>query len=1365
MHASLSFLVLLLFHLHGLSHAEVPAAAAAAAGGGQFIYNGFAGAGLDLDGMAVVEPDGRLMLTNVTSQLKGHAFHPAPLRFHDKASAAAQNGTARSFSTTFVFAIVSDYVTVSGNGLAFFVAPSKNLSAASPSQFLGLFNNQNNGNATNHVFAVELDTILNPEFRDINSNHVGVDVNGLVSLAAEPAGYYADDDTGAFRNLSLFSGDAMQVWVDYDGRATALNVTLAPAEAPKPKKPLISVAVDLSAVVSDTAYVGLSSSTGPYRTRHYALGWSLALDGAAPPLDYAKLPKMPRAVTKRRPKALDVVLPVAMPLLALAAVAFVSLLAWRRFRYVELREDWEVEFGPHRFAYKDLFHATGGFAGKHLLGVGGFGRVYKGVLPASKTEVAVKIVSHDARQGMKQFVAEVVSIGRLRHRNVVPLLGYCRRKGELLLVYDYMPNGSLDRWLYDHGGAPPLSWAQRLHAIRGVAAGLLYLHEDWEQVVVHRDVKASNVLLDGEMNARLGDFGLARLYDRGAGPQTTHVVGTMGYLAPELAHTRRVTPASDVFAFGAFVLEVACGRRPIERGGGDDDDDGRFLLVDWVLELWHKGALADAVDARLCGDYDAEEAALVLKLGLLCSHPVPDARPSMRQVVQYLDGDAPLPEPPPSYQSFTALAMMQNEGFDSFAASYPSSSATVTSVGAVSSRSLLLLLVVVVHAAGAGDVEFAYNGFGGAGLSLDGMATVTPDGLLLLTNDTNMSKSHAFHREPVRFRRPGAGTTVSSFSTTFVFAIVSEFLDLSTSGFALLVSPTTDLSTAMPQQYLGMFNGTSNGDPRNHVFAVELDTVRNPEFADINNNHVGVDVNSLNSSAAAPAGYLDDATAAFRNLSLISRDPMQLWLDYDAATAVVTVAMAPARQPRPRTPLISAKINLSNVITDTAYVGFSSASSVVLVKHYVVGWSFRLGGGGAAPALDYDALPKLPRFGPKPRSKALTVALPIATTSAVLAAVAVGFVFLRRRRRYAELRADWEVEFGPHRFAYKDLYDATDGFKGKHLLGAGGFGRVYKGVLPGSRTEVAVKKVSHESRQGMKEFVAEVVSIGRLRHRNLVQLLGYCRRKGELLLVYDYMPNGSLDKHLHVHDGDGEYTPVLDWDRRLHVIRGVAAGLLYMHEDWEKVVVHRDIKASNVLLDGEMNGRLGDFGLARLYDHGSDPQTTHVVGTMGYLAPELVRTGKATTLSDVFAFGAFLLEVACGRRPIEEEDAVDAAAIGGDRFVLADWVLGHWRKGSITGAVDARLGSEYEPSEADLVLRLGLACLHPSPAVRPSMRQVTQYLDGSAPLPELPATYVTYDMFAGMEKYQALFDSWSVRRSTGDMSIATMSDISLSCGR
>ncbi|XP_058099358.1 L-type lectin-domain containing receptor kinase SIT2-like isoform X2 [Magnolia sinica] len=319
---------------------------------------------------------------------------------------------------------------------------------------------------------------------------------------------------------------------------------------------------------------------------------------------------------------------------------------------------------------------------------------------------------------------------------------------------------------------------------------------------------------------------------------------------------------------------------------------------------------------------------------------------------------------------------------------------------------------------------------------------------------------------------------------------------------------------------------------------------------------------------------------------------------------------------------------------------------------------------------------------------------------------AVGLI-IRRKIKFAEIQEDWEREYGPHRFSYKDLFMATKGFTDKELLGVGGFGRVYRGVLSASKTEVAVKRVSHESRQGIREFISEVVSLGRLRHRNLVQLLGYCRRKRELLLVYDFMPNGSLDRLLFNHPNS-----VLRWCQRFRIIKGVASGLLYLHEEWEQVVLHRDIKASNVLLDSEMNGRLGDFGLARLYDHGTDPQTTHMVGTFGYLAPELTKTGKATTSTDVFAFGAFMLEVACGRRPIEPLSSVD-------EVILVDWVSECWRRGTILAAVDSKLGLDYDVKEMELVLKLGLLCSYPLSAARPSMRQVTQFLDGDAPLPEL----------------------------------------------
>jgi len=201
-----------------------------------------------------------------------------------------------------------------------------------------------------------------------------------------------------------------------------------------------------------------------------------------------------------------------------------------------------------------------------------------------------------------------------------------------------MPNGSLDNYLYNQPKVR-LNWSQRFRIIKGVASGLVYLHEEWEKVVIHRDIKASNVLLDSEFNARLGDFGLSRLYDHGADPHTTHLAGTIGYLAPEHIRTGKATKFSDVFSFGAFLLEVVCGRRPIGRVG----ESGSLILVDRVFECWQRGEILEAKDVNLGTNYVSEELELVLKLGLLCSHSEPLARPSMRQVVQYLERDIPLP--------------------------------------------------------------------------------------------------------------------------------------------------------------------------------------------------------------------------------------------------------------------------------------------------------------------------------------------------------------------------------------------------------------------------------------------------------------------------------------------------------------------------------------------------------------------------------------------------------------------------------------------------------------------------------------------------------------------------------------------------
>ncbi|KAM3287122.1 L-type lectin-domain containing receptor kinase IV.1 isoform X2 [Capsicum chacoense] len=559
----------------------------------EFIYNGFQSRNIILDGIANLTSNGILLLTDSKTQDQGHAFYPNAIHFKN-----SPNGTtAFSFSTTFVFAIRSDYRPLDGHGLAFVIAPQRGIRRALANHYLGLFNSANNGDSSNHIVGVELDTIYSADFDDMNDNHVGIDINGLKSLANHTTGYFDDDDTGLFHNMTLVSGQPMQVWVDYDSSSKQINVTVAPLHmGKKPVRPLLSLKYDLSPIFYQTMYVGFSSSTGSVPTNHYILGWSFKIDGKAQEL--SQLPKLPHLEGKRTSRFVTIGLPV-ISLVSVIVATSVVVYYVRRKKYEQLVEDWEREYRPQRFNYKDLYKATKGFREKEVLGAGGFGKVYKGVMPITKLEIAVKKISHESRQGMKEFVSEIVSIGRMQHRNVVPLLGYCRRKGELLLVYEYMSNGSLDKYLYDQPRFT-LDWTQRFRVIRGIATGLFFLHEECDHVVVHRDIKASNVLLDGELNGRLGDFGLARLYGHGTDPQSTRVVGTLGYLAPEHTRTGRATPSSDVFSFGAFLLEVACGKRPIQpRQDGDD-----MILVDWVFSCWSRG-FEDFIKSYPCSSINA----------------------------------------------------------------------------------------------------------------------------------------------------------------------------------------------------------------------------------------------------------------------------------------------------------------------------------------------------------------------------------------------------------------------------------------------------------------------------------------------------------------------------------------------------------------------------------------------------------------------------------------------------------------------------------------------------------------------------------------------------------------------------------------
>ena len=384
-------------------------------------------------------------------------------------------------------------------------------------------------------------------------------------------------------------------------------------------------------------------------------------------------------------------------ILVCLGVALVLWRCWKRRGSMQLKHPMFADqiACPRKFTLRELSAATKNFSSSELIGSGGMGSVYKGELKPKGTVIAVKRIRQESRGSEQGFLAEASSISQIRHRNLVQLKGWCMEDGRLLLVYDFMPNGSLDQWLYNgkrEKTGKELSWNLRYSILTGIAAALTYLHEDWQQCVLHRDVKSSNVLLDAEFNAHLGDFGLARLIDHQKMEKTTLMAGTLGYMAPEMPYTGKATKETDVYSFGVLMLEVVCGRKPVDSSGDVEPED--VILLHYVWRAYENGRLLSTVDPRLCitphersnngslngsakrkpksddHAHDVEEAdfagaltrrieeekarendqkLLALKLGLLCCLPNPGARPSMRLVHQILSsGDAtalpPLPD-------------------------------------------------------------------------------------------------------------------------------------------------------------------------------------------------------------------------------------------------------------------------------------------------------------------------------------------------------------------------------------------------------------------------------------------------------------------------------------------------------------------------------------------------------------------------------------------------------------------------------------------------------------------------------------------------------------------------------------------------
>ncbi|XP_062221338.1 proline-rich receptor-like protein kinase PERK1 isoform X2 [Phragmites australis] len=296
-------------------------------------------------------------------------------------------------------------------------------------------------------------------------------------------------------------------------------------------------------------------------------------------------------------------------------------------------------------------------------------------------------------------------------------------------------------------------------------------------------------------------------------------------------------------------------------------------------------------------------------------------------------------------------------------------------------------------------------------------------------------------------------------------------------------------------------------------------------------------------------------------------------------------------------------------------------------------------------------------------------------------------------------------------FAYEDLVAAADGFSDANLLGQGGFGHVYRGTVGGQ--EVAIKKLRAGSGQGDREFRAEVEIISRVHHKNLVSLVGYCIHSEQLLLVYEYVPNKTLEFHLH-----GSGRPSLDWPRRWKIAVGSAKGLAYLHEDCHPKIIHRDIKAANILLDYNYEPKVADFGLAKYQAAETTAVSTRVMGTFGYLAPEYAATGKVSDRSDVFSFGVMLLELITGRKPI-------MTSSGHQPETLVSWARPLLAKAveedNYDELIDPRLETNYDAYDMARLVACAAAAVRQTARSRPRMSQIVRYLEGELSVEDLNA--------------------------------------------
>ncbi|CAD5335417.1 unnamed protein product [Arabidopsis thaliana] len=989
-----------------------------------FVYESFLDRqNLYLDKSAIVLPSGLLQLTNASEHQMGHAFHKKPIEF--------SSSGPLSFSTHFVCALVPKPGFEGGHGIVFVLSPSMDFTHAESTRYLGIFNASTNGSSSYHVLAVELDTIWNPDFKDIDHNHVGIDVNSPISVAIASASYYSDMK-GSNESINLLSGNPIQVWVDYEG--TLLNVSVAPLEVQKPTRPLLSHPINLTELFPNRSslFAGFSAATGTAISDQYILWWSFSIDrGSLQRLDISKLPEVPHPrAPHKKVSTLIILLPVCLAILVLAVLAG---LYFRRRRKPTMEQ--VVLYLNKNLPLPDFSPYT--------LGIGTFAPVLVDasslVVSSASWSLSGPSMSSSspnhspyAWQSTDQPWGQTIDTKNSLHIVAEPEKPSPAVKMVTLPAEDpqsnhssissqsqenlyldgsatVLPNGLLQLTnASDHqmahvfykdsielSSSKPLSFSTHfvcaLVPQPGVEGGhgmafVVSPSMDFSHAESTRYLGIFNVSKNGSPSSNVLAVELDTIWNPDFEDIDHNHVG-IDVNSPLSVGTASASYYSDIKGKNESInllsghpiqvwvdyednmLNVSMAPREVQKPSrpllsqhinlsdiypnrrlfvGFSAATGTAISYQYVLS-WSfstsRGSLQRFDISRLPevphprAEHKNLSPLFIDLLGFLaimglCTltgmYFFKRGKPTMEQVILYLNQNLPLPD----FSPYTV-------GISNH------SSVLIDAASLVASRSCQQE-----------EAGFIYNGFGQAqaGLHLDGAAKILfPDGLLQLTNASTQQMGHAFFKKPFKF---DSYEKKLSFSTHFVCALVPKPGADGGHGIAFVVSSSIDFTQADPTQYLGLLNISTNGSPSSQLLAIELDTVESAEFDDIDKNHVGIDIKSLNSVESASASYFSNAKGKNQSIKLLSGDPIQIWVDYEGALLNVTVA--PLSIQKPNHPLLSRSINLTDIFPDRKlFFGFSAATGTLVSYQYILGWSFsrsRM----LLQSLDFSKLPQIP---------------------------------------------------------------------------------------------------------------------------------------------------------------------------------------------------------------------------------------------------------------------------------------------------------------------------------------------------------------------------------------------------------------------